>query len=377
VLIRRPLTWLVCAIMVGGITLPITDSGHAGAQGTAAGAAAPGGPPCNSSFDPYKYPPAALQACGIRAFPRQRTVQLSDGGTEYDYTMDGSAVHYRIPPAGFDPLTASSDRMSFYGLPAKPSEPSLLARWTTMMQKVRLEVPPANLVMLNYRVSHGLHGGGMAGSITDASWSGYYASTNGSGCTGCSTTVWASWNEFAVGPSCSGSEVTVWTGLGGVVNQAALAQDGTGYNFVGMAAHQAWYEITPSNAVPLALYAHPGYEFDAQVTKVTGGYQFYMYDTTTGVAVNPYVSSTVYDGNTADFIVERPPVHTPLEPLTNFYYEGMNGDMGSNYLGVGTQPWTMVKMTSNGYASGTPLADPTPGFYNSNQGFTDNYHNCQ
>lgn len=47
----------------------------------------------------------------------------------WDY--DGTKVFQRIPPAQWNPLTATPDELAYYGIPPRPNTPHDLAQWTS------------------------------------------------------------------------------------------------------------------------------------------------------------------------------------------------------------------------------------------------------
>lgn len=59
------------------------------------------------------------------------------------------------PPQGFNPLQATPAQLSQYGFPAKPTNPTALASWTTAMEDATTYVAPeAN--RFKYSSTHGI-----------------------------------------------------------------------------------------------------------------------------------------------------------------------------------------------------------------------------
>src|SRR5215467_13091102 len=81
---------------------------------TARTSAAPA-PPCGSSFDPFRYPRVAAEACGYQTFARAAVRALPGGGSSYDYRVHGFLVSFLVPPPGFDPATATGAQLGEYG----------------------------------------------------------------------------------------------------------------------------------------------------------------------------------------------------------------------------------------------------------------------
>ena len=82
---------------------------------------------------PYSFTPAQLSACGITTFPQASTNGLAAGGSAVNYTVDGALVQILMPPAGFDPSTASVAQLDQYGFPPQPKDPVAVAHWQAMM----------------------------------------------------------------------------------------------------------------------------------------------------------------------------------------------------------------------------------------------------
>jgi len=120
--------------------------------------------------------------------------------------------------------------------------------------------------------------------------------------------------------TCNTYSAGFWTGLGGDgVN--ALAQDGTGMGTCGVTDGSFFYQMIPdmtSAYFPEGSYvAAPGDTVWAQITYVNSTtIGVYVKDVTTGVTLNQRVTVTtsVYNGATAEAIAERPSYGTPSEP---------------------------------------------------------------
>src|SRR5690349_13638285 len=115
---RRPARKLL-GLAGAGLVLPLFVA--VVNPGIASSAAAP--PDCSSSFTPYSFTPAQLSTCGITTFPQDGTNGLAAGGSTVNYTVDGALIQILIPPAGFDPSTASAAQLDQYGFPPQPKDP--------------------------------------------------------------------------------------------------------------------------------------------------------------------------------------------------------------------------------------------------------------
>jgi len=322
---------------------------------------------CASVADPYSLPVASLEACGMPVYPRTSVTSLPGGGTQYNYAVNGTAVFFRAPPPGFEPLTATQAQLNEYGLPARPTDPSASARWSAMMQNLHFVPPPPYLVAnpLAHFTDYNSH------------WSGQAATSNSPSAY---SSVDATWTEPGTDSnSCSNSPMLgVWVGLGGGVVQdqsSYISQDGTAVNVPGFGNHQSWVEDTVlGNPVAANVYAHPGYGFTAETIWQAGAmeYHWYLYDGYSGDYQDLYNATSYYNGSSAEAIVERPSVDSPLEDLLQFSQVNFTPAANGNaFTGYSTTP---IYMTSSGYSNGTPLANPSG--IGSNDQFTVTWKNC-
>ena len=108
-----------------------------------------------------------------------------------------------------------------------------------------------------------------------------------------------------------------------------------------------------------------------------GYYNFFVQDSYNGAGSNFNYSTSSYDGESGDYIIER--ASPPVTALANFYYVNFLNDY-ANGSGSGNTinhyPYTDIRMTSNGGSGGTDLAHVTQSV-NSNGGFQVHYYNCQ
>jgi hypothetical protein len=287
---------------------------------------------------------------------------------EYEYNVDGLETIFKVPPIGFNPLSASTDQLASYGFPPRPTTPNELALWMKMGSNFHSITPPAFLAEAHTSAS------------SSQNWSGYLS---GNASSGTYYSAEGYWNELqALSTTCPGNTVLTWAGLGGWIPSGShyLGQDGTAVNVSGVGQHQAWYEIVPKNGaiVPVNLYAHAGYGFVALTFYHSQGYyEFYMYDYYSGQGTDFTVTTGDYDGMTADFIVERGQSGSGYTPLTNFSYltykdAWVNGNSSGN--GVGYYNPNNILMWAQPNGGGDLLAQPT-GLTN-NLLFTVTWENC-
>jgi hypothetical protein len=332
--------------------------------GIASSAAAP--LDCSSSFNPYSFTPAQLSSCGITTFPQASTNGLAAGGSTVNYTVNGDLVQILIPPAGFDPSTASAAQLDQYGFPPPPKDPDALAQWQAMMSNWAGSAPAPPFLAETT---------GTADTIYFSNWSGYMVT----GPSGRFTQASTNYDEPTFGSSrCSTNSEVTWAGIGGP-GGTAIGQDGTAHNFPGLANHQAWWEVVPDVKVTaINLTTAAGHNFFASTRRITGGYQFFVEDMATNSSQALNVNTSSYSGVSAEAIAERPTLDVGgLTNLSNFgtltFTQSLaNGNGINTYNPSGIRHG--VHMTSNGSSTGTPLADPSA--IGSGGSFTDTQKSC-
>jgi hypothetical protein len=328
--------------------------------GIASSATAP--PDCSSSFDPYSFTPAQLATCGFTTFPQASTNGLAAGGSAVNYTVNGALVQILVPPAGFDPSTASAAQLDQYGFPPQPKDPAALAGWQALMSAWTGAAAAPPFLAETTATSD---------TVTKTNWSGYAVT----GPSGQFTQASANYDEPTFGSSrCSTNSETTWAGIGGFSSNSALGQDGTAHNVVGLANHQAWWEVLPGVAMTaINLTTAAGHNFFASTRRITGGYQFFVEDEATGSSQALNVMINNYSGTSAEAIAERPNIGG-LTNLSNFgtltFTQSLaNGNGINTYNPQGVRHG--IHMINN---AGSPLADPSA--IGSGGSFTDTQVSC-
>jgi hypothetical protein len=359
--------------LVLGTTIAVSLLASAG---TMAAAAAPLATPpanCQGSFNPYSYTRAALSACSIPTYP-ESTSSLSGGGALYSYTGPNGLYSQTImPPAGFDPTTATAAQLAEYAYPPRPADPQGMALWDEIVSIPRTTPEPFMPVM-----------SGFSAALTNSHWSGYL--TAGGGFTYAEDGyVEPTYNNTV----CPNSASVTWAGLGGGPNAAAgslLVQTGTahssGSTHIGLSNHQPWWEVAIQGS---ASYAQPftnSADANAGDTMVavadtqsdSGSVVFDVYDITTSQtwqAIEPLNGRTPNPA-TAEIITERPDVNNAGYPdlsdfgnVINFATLAAQNGL-ANYLYLDSP--TAINMTSGGTTLATPGAIVT--------GYADTWDNC-
>lgn len=94
------LKWVV-TILVGSVVA--ASASMARAEGALHDEHLPGYQPECAQLNPQEATPAQREQCGYTTLLLTDTVQLVDGGTEYQYGAGDESRAIRVPPPGFDP----------------------------------------------------------------------------------------------------------------------------------------------------------------------------------------------------------------------------------------------------------------------------------
>jgi hypothetical protein len=345
-------------------------------------------PTCTGGTNPYGDTPEVLAACGLTTYPLSSSGTLPDGGSSYTYEINGTSVTFNVPPAHFNPVSATEEQLKAYGIPARPSPSSgvAFAQWVLKYRHAHIQTPPPSLISAPL----------VNTPLITSNWSGYIATNS-------SSTYYDFVNTQFVQPSntvstCTGgtgiSLGSIWAGLGGH-NTNYLAQDGTyfGSSDSSVAANgQFWFEFYPSNpdidsagdqtSTLLPDVAAAGDVVEASVTYNSGtNYSLELYDTTntdlyTLTANAP--SGFTPDGSTAEFIIETPQLSSngvvigyanlPDFVSDNFDYASVGHLMSIAYLSTYTHQSVTMEPGSTPYA--------TAGSLGTDSSFTDTYGGC-
>ena len=262
------------------------------------------------------------------------TTSTSTANPSGDAGAEQSAVSYfPLPPANFNPLTASAIDLAEYGFPARPTDPSQLATWEHAMSHFKqmlrsnyghsqFKTHPA----IGHKTASTQTSNGSISSYQNGTWGGYldYNTT--------SYKFDAAQGEFVTKPIAAtsqsyGSHYSAWVGIGGFSYQnghqspyvlqagVAVQQSSTsttdsftpfweigGYNYqqpiTNLAVHSndTMYVDITYNA---SAYPQSGY--------VPGVFSWFVEDESTGYSVSgsyQYSAQPYYDGSEAEAITE-------------------------------------------------------------------------
>jgi len=301
-----------------------------------------------------------------------------DGATVTTFTLpNGEVITDVTPPAGFDPLTASTSQLAEFGFPLAPTDAAGLQDWTSAMSSFRSDPAPTEPISVAVA-------GGMAFATYYTNWAGYVAGTLNTH----NHTYVAVKGVFTV-PSNSGTcddsnMVGFWIGLGGWNNGADdLVQQGIecGDSAIGSgSAYRAFSEFA-STLPPVLLCGVSSWTFPAgHVIYQNMSFQsssnrayFYLQDETSGVAHSCSAtrpSGWSYNGDVADWIAEAPTY--VAADFHSLHFTDANAELYSNssWVTLGSQPYTK---TIQGTSSSVYCIAPG-GIGSDHASFTDTWH---
>lgn len=270
-----------------------------------------------------------------------------------DQSVAQSVVAYGQPPAGFDPVSASDPDLDRYGFPPRPdpqNAPGAFAHWQQLVsvplaaspqltQTTIYNGPPQHLT-----TGQGLSNGNVA--ATSGNWSGYAVVGPNGTFTSNNSFVFQEWvvpiaqTAFRV---CNGVPVfsSQWDGFDGTNGSSDVLQAGTEADAACSGGtrstlYRSWIEWFPNPEVAVsAPKAQPGDVMGSEVwftTTSPHGHALianYTLNTSATYGFNP-PSGTVFFGNSAEWIEERPGINGGLADLTNYVADQFNVDYAYN-----------------------------------------------
>lgn len=94
------------------------------------------------------------------ATPAEAAAARDTRARAYYYDAGGLQVSEIVPPAGWKPVTATSQELKAYGFPPRPTQAAALRHWTSTMSRWKA---PGTLGMCSTNVSYGAQRGTSAG----------------------------------------------------------------------------------------------------------------------------------------------------------------------------------------------------------------------
>jgi len=276
------------------------------------------------------------------------------GSVSTDQSAVLDAVIYPGPPPGFNPLAASDAELEVYGFPPRPdpSEGPAYRQWLRLVASPQTRITDAKLLQTNIYngpariTSTGLVTGN-ATAVTTSNWSGYaVTAASGTFAKSGSTVV----GEFVVPlvqqafGICDGTVwySSQWVGFDGFNSNDVLqaGTDADAYCAAGsppklLTAYDAWYEWAPEPEIIITSFAvHPGDLVGIEVWYTTAsppGHAYLLdHNTAQSVSIgfNP-PSGTVFSGNSAEWIEERPSVNDIIQNLANYTSDASAADLAT------------------------------------------------
>jgi len=270
-----------------------------------------------------------------------------------DQTTAQEVVAYPQPPADLSPLSASDADLGQYGFPPRPdaqSAPDEYAHWKKLVSVPRVANPKLQQTTIyngpvqGLSVGQTLHNG--AAASLSYNWSGYAVTAGKGTFKKNNSAIYAEWvvpvaqQAFGV---CNGiwDYSSQWIGFDGF-NSGDVLQAGTevdAYCSAGIPStfYSAWIEWFPNDETRVGAPAvEPGDLIGEEVWYTTASpngnayiANFTLNQSDTYAFSVP--SGTTYDGNSAEWVVERPGIGGPgFADLTNYVADQFNIDYATN-----------------------------------------------
>ncbi len=325
---------------------------------------------------------------------------LPDGGIDYVFNVNGVQNVLHEPPDGFTPVTATAAQLAEYGFPASPKDEAGLAAWTAKWSRFKVKRSSSDPVLTLMPAIESANT--VSPQVNPPAHIGYPA-------------TWSGYGDYDVGvnyfhdvtgeyyqptygsSSSSGAQELSFVGLGGYMAKSSLMVGSGMQGPASSPSYYAWYGYANSSGTSTFLTysgaVNAGDDIDLQTfwqpnSNYPAAFCFFDFNTMTNFYITSQLTSSYYDGQTAEFIDGRPSVAAPhtasSTPLADY---GTNTWTGCDYwTAAGTgQPGTgFANINENnpntmGYmefvmedASGNQLSSPTSPPSSSN-GFTDNF----
>ena len=320
-----------------------------------------------------------------------QVTQLADGGHSYVWSIGGATVSTNVPPAGFQPSSASAAELSEYGFPPRPTSTAALTLWNAEFDHYQSITPQ---LWAKQQPEPTQTGGQPAATSTlySGNWSGYKAAPPAN--TGF-TEVQGNFKQSAAGStSCSNSQESQWVGIGGW-NTGSLIQDGTSIVPGRSPEDFAWYEwlsstggqsVTEQVFDNLPVNTNDPVFQETNANLATNIVTFTMDVSDNGTDYMQYynLSNAIdyYDGSSAEWINERPcqsmcSSSTPvLYPLTNYEstdWKSLATASGADGVvsGLSGLDYNPIEMKNGNDVLSTPGA-----YSSSTNSFTDTWKAC-
>ncbi len=271
-------------------------------------------------------------------------------------SLANAQVFYAAPPEGFDPVKAAPTDLDRYGLPPRPdpSQEVPYRAWVRLVTtpQTRIENPAVEITNIVNGPARDLkRRGASKGNVTAATspnWSGV-AITTPNAFTKNNSAVYSEFVMPKMGiDNCTYGTyyMSWWVGFDGFGNGDVLQAGAASTNC--KTTYVLWYEWFESGCTSSSA-SHPCYQTNFKGIPVTAGDwvgvevwytttspqgHAYVLNFTTGKSVSVGFSqpsgSATYDGNSVEWIAERPEVGNSLANLANYLGQGSFDDYASD-----------------------------------------------
>lgn len=269
------------------------------------------------------------------------------------------------PPANFRPLEASSEEITQYGLPPKPTKEKDLQLWAQNVGSRAQRACGTSTARTNrYSQQKPIQKAGVIPNFTNATWYTWSGYATGWGYGSGFDEAYGNWHLPCLGsPSSSGYHSITWVGLGGWYNNQHLLQAGTINDPTwGLSL---WWEAWPNNAIQVIPGISPRCNdqifADVWVNYNTNTSYYYVKDITQNKYGSGQYNNFVPDRQSAEWIDERPSCasgnYTPLANFGHVDFTNSHAEVtGTNGYGtISSYRAGSVTMVSS---SGSTLAQP-------------------
>jgi hypothetical protein len=269
------------------------------------------------------------------------------GSVARDQSAVASVVLSPIPPADMDPLSASDEELAEYGYPPRPNAedaPEEYAHWQKLVSVKRV----ANPKLSQTTIFSGLPQQVVTGEATEngsvatttTNWSAYAVTAADGTFSNNDSSIFSEWivpiAQQAFGVCNGGWDYSFeWDGFDGAFFSSDVLQAGTEADAYCSSSSQSayyssWIEWYPNAATRVsAPAAEPGDLMGSEVwytTTAPYGHAYlvnYTLDQSGTYSFNP-PPGTIFEGDTAEWVVERPTVGGRLPDLTNYIADPLN-----------------------------------------------------
>lgn len=297
---------------------------------------------------------------------------------------------YEVPPSGFNPLAASDFELEQWGFPPRPSVSNVTAyaRWKRLVSVKRV-TPQLTFTNIYQGPARNVKFSPTSNtSATSNNWSGYVLDGANGTFKVNETQVSADWNIPSVAQAVGTCNSTwdyssQWVGFDGWGSSDVLQAGNEADATCSSTLYSFWYEWYPNTETRVSSpVAQPGDWVTVQVwyTTTSPNGHAYWADYRTGASASVGFnapSGTTFEGNSAEWVMERPTVSGSLADLANYggmqilapfarigattYYSPSSPPSGATLLSVSMTcpPWN----PSSACTTTTTISNPENGAY--------------